>query len=103
MKRDYEQIARQFEEDVLSGRVLVRRFVKNAVLRNVRDKERWSKSGPFTYSISKGARACSFVEQKLFAKGMPGELPPGWVWMLFTLFGWRRRSDGRRRFKKFYL
>lgn len=107
MKRDYEQIAQQYEKDVLSGRILACKLLKKAVQRNVRDKKRWSKTGPFTYSTSEGARACSFIELLHHTKGALAsttiKLEPWQVWIVSTIFGWRRRADNGRRFRRVYI
>lgn len=115
--KDYVAIARQYEEDVLAGRVLACRRVWLACDRNRRDRERAeAHDSGFPYAFDRGAasRICLAAEQLPHIKGpkavVVGKddegravwaaivLEPWQIWVFTTIFGWLR-LDGRRRFR----
>lgn len=105
--RNYFSIARRYEEEVLSGSIPACEFVKDAVRRNRRDLDTYQVSGPFVFNADEGARVCRFIELLTHTKGaLAGQrikLEPWQCWILTTVFGWRRRSDGGRRFRRVYI
>ncbi len=106
-KRDYISIANRYVEDVMSGRLSTCQWVKKAVKRHLRDLERYEKSGAFFFDERQATRVCKFVELLTHTKGsLAGQkirLEPWQVWILTTIFGWRRRSDNGRRFRRVYI
>ena len=61
----------------------------------------------YAFSESEGNRVCKFIELLTHTKGaLAGQkikLEPWQIWILTTIFGWRRRSDGGRRFRRVYI
>ena len=100
--------ARKYEEDVLSGKIPACTYVKQAIRRQRNDLKRWSKAdSPFYFDQAEGNRVCKFVEllphTKGALRGQKIKLEPWQCWVLTTIFGWRRRSDNRRRFGRVYI
>lgn len=114
--KDYIQIAAQYQADVLAGRVPACHWVRQACERNRRDLDRQATAG-FAYRFDPDAarRICSFAEMLPHVKGPKAqivgyddagrplwatiELEPWQCWLLTTIFGWLRVSDGLRRFR----
>ena len=105
--KNYCLTAARYEEDVLAGRILACEYVTQAVQRNRIDRERYKSSGLYVFSESEGNRVCKFIELLTHTKGaLAGQkikLEPWQVWILTTIFGWRRRSDSGRRFRRVYI
>lgn len=105
--KNYCLTAARYEEDVLAGRILACEYVKQAVQRNRIDRERYKSSGLYVFSEPEGNRVCKFIELLTHTKGaLAGQkikLEPWQVWILTTIFGWRRRSDSGRRFRRVYI
>ncbi len=112
----FSDIAAGYAEDVLADRVVVGAWVRKAVRRHMDDLARthfkdppYAAAWPYRYDEAAGARVCGFVQTLPHVKGewaRRGErmLLAGWqVFLLMTLFGWVRKSDGRRRFRECYL
>lgn len=100
--------AKKYEEDVLSGKIPACQFVKQAIRRQRDDLKRWSKKdSPFYFDKEEGNRVCRFIEYLPHTKGalrsQKIKLEPWQCWILTTIFGWRRRSDNRRRFGRVYI
>ena len=105
--RDFCAIAKGYESDILAGKIPACEWVKKAVRRNRDDMSRFGAKGPYEFSDKEAARVCQFVELMVHTKGeLAGQrikLEPWQVWVLTTIFGWRRRSDGGRRFRRVYI
>lgn len=116
--RDYVSLARQYEDDVLSGAVPVCKWTRLAVERNRRDLERADAGDPdfpYEFSEAKARAICRAAEllphikgpkAKIVGKDDDGrplwatiELEPHQCWFLTTLFGWLRRGTELRRFR----
>lgn len=114
----YVHVAAQYEADVLAGRVPACKWVRLACARNLRDLERAVQDEPefpFVYDAPAGARVCYFAEQlphikgpKAKVVGLDDEGQPVWakiqlepwqIWILMSIFGWKRKADGKRRFR----
>lgn len=100
--------ARKYEEDILSGKIPACVYVKQAIRRQRDDLKRWSKKdSPFYFDQAEGNRVCKFIEllphTKGALRGQKIKLEPWQCWILTTIFGWRRRSDNRRRFGRVYI
>lgn len=111
-------LARQYEADVLEGRVPACKWVRLACQRNRRDLERAARHDPdfpYWFHSQAGARVCYAAEQlphikgpKARVEGLDEEgrtvwakirLEPWQAWLLTTIFGWKRLADGMRRFR----
>lgn len=104
---DYEVIAQQYCEDVLSGKIPSCKTVKQAVERQLKDlKRKHGKGFPYIYDSVKGSRVCSFVELLPHIKGplagQPIKLEPWQVFIIMTVFSWVK-EDGSRRFRRSYV
>ena len=106
--RDYVQIARQYADDVTSGKIPACKWVKLAVKRQADDLAKFSKPrSVFVFDEGEARRVCKFIELLTHTKGeLAGtriKLEPWQVFILTTAFGWRRRTDGGRRFRRVYI
>lgn len=95
---------------VLDGRIPACKWVKLACKRQLDDLARsdaGDPSFPFIFDEAKAGRACRFLEQLPHVKGpKKGELFKLELWQCFiitTIFGWLRRSNRQRRFRRGYL
>lgn len=105
---DFCTKAKKYEEDILSGKIPACVYVKQAIRRQRDDLKRWSgKASPFYFDKAEGNRVCKFIEllphTKGALRGQKIKLEPWQCWILTTIFGWRRRSDNRRRFGRVYI
>lgn len=105
--RDYCAIAADYAARVLDGSQLACKSVKLACQRQRDDLKRWKEDGPFVWDPEAASRACRFIELLTHTKGeLAGQrikLEPWQVFILTTAFGWRRREDGGRRFRRVYI
>jgi phage terminase large subunit-like protein len=116
--KDYVALARQYEADVIDGRVVVCKWVRLACRRNVRDRERaeaHDPAFPYWFSDAAAVRICVAAESLPHVKGPkakivgrdeqgrplwnPISLEPWQCWVLTTVFGWLRAEDNLRRFR----
>lgn len=105
--RDYLGIARKYAQNVLSGKILACKWVKLACKRQEEDLKKYAKCGLYEWNETEARRVCQFVELLTHTKGeLAGQricLEPWQVFILSTVFGWRRRADGGRRFRRVYI
>lgn len=105
---DYIGVANRYIADVLKGKIAACKWVAAACKRQQDDLKRWKKKGsPFYFDREKASRVCEFIELLPHIKGpLAGEnitLEPWQVFVLTTIFGWLKRSDGKRRFRRVYI
>lgn len=102
--RDYIAIANKYIDDVLSGKVVACRYVKQACKRQLKDLKR--KRWPYHFDEVKACRVCKFIELLTHIKGpKAGEriiLEPWQIFILTTVFGWLDNA-GIRRFQQVYI
>lgn len=105
--RDFLAIARDYRSSVATGKVKACKWVKLACKRQDDDLKRYARSGSYVWNETEAARICHFIELLTHTKGeLAGQrvvLEPWQVFILTTVFGWRRRSDGGRRFRRVYI
>ena len=106
--KDYVAIATQYVKDVVSGKISACHWVRQACKRQLNDLVRFSQLGsPYYFSDKEASAVCKFVELNVHVKGkLAGErfrLEPWQVFILTTVFGWRRTSDGGRRYRRVYI
>lgn len=105
--RDYVSIARQYASDVCDGVIPACKWVKLACKRQIDDLKKYARTGAYEWSNDEANRVCRFVELLTHTKGeLAGQrihLEPWQVFILSTAFGWRRRNDGGRRFRRVYI
>ena len=102
--------AERYVGDVLSGVVPACKWVRLACKRHRDDlKASKRKDYPYRFDAAKAQRACSFVTKLPHTKGRwAAQREPfilqGWqAFIVCSLFGWLRKRDGLRRFRKAYL
>jgi phage terminase large subunit-like protein len=106
--REYADIARTYCEDVVAGRILSGRLIKLACKRHLNDLARAATdpSWPYRFDAWEGGNVCDFIEKLPHIEGRwktpTITLEPWQIWVLVNVFGWRRRSDGGRRFEQAY-
>lgn len=103
------EAAHQYAEDVVSGRILACRYVHLACQRYLDDLEASEDPEyPYELDIRKGERACKLISllphtKGTWARSAAGiKLEPWQSFGLVNIFGWIRRADGLRRFRKVY-
>lgn len=110
--RDYAGIAEGYARDVVAGRVVACRWVRLACQRHLDDLKRWpgtaeTARGPFYFDPWWADDACDFAELLPHVEGRWAVptlvLEPWQIFILATVFGWRRTRDGLRRFSKAYI
>lgn len=106
--RDYVAIADMYGERVERGEIPACEWVRKAVKRQIEDQKRFSgKSSRFYFDPDEAAKVCKFIELLPHTKGqLAGQkirLEPWQIWILTTVFGWRRTADGGRRFRRVYI
>lgn len=97
--------AEKYISDVSSGRLQVPRYVRLAVKRHIDDlKKSRSKNFPYRFDRKEAERIIEFFEVQRFAENEKSDQPfillPWQSFILYSAYGWRRKSDGHRRFVK---
>jgi len=107
--RDYVALAQQYVQDVLTGRVVACEWVRLACERQVRDVRR-AETDPgcaFRWDDWHASDVCDFVEKLPHVEGEWGTptivLEPWQIFILTTVFGWRQKDTGHRRFNTVYI
>lgn len=100
--------AKQYIDDVMSGKIVTGKYIKLAVQRHLEDIER-SKSPDFPYVFDEKL-AQWYVDRFKFFKhgkgkwrGKPFDLMPWQAFATWVPYGWVRKSDRKRRFSKIYI
>lgn len=107
---DYVKVAEQYARDITSGKIPASKYIKLACQRHLDDLD-WQEDDGFAYRFdAKAAKdVCTFIELMPHTKGkwardrMTLIMEPWQVFMTVCLFGWMRRKDNTRRFRKFIL
>lgn len=110
MKQGYGATAEAYARGVVRGEIPAGRYIVAACRRHLDDLE-WQDDDGFKYRFDAkaGARVCAFIEQlphtkgKWAAKGERLKLEPWQVFFIVCLFGWLRKKDGKRRFRRALL
>lgn len=107
---DHAKAARWYAEGVVSGEIPACKWVRLAADRHFQDlKSSEIAAYPFTFDADKGARVCRFIELLPHTKGKWAsksekiKLQPWQCFLIVTLFGWLKRKNGKRRFRKAYF
>lgn len=107
--RDHIALAAQYIEDVLSGKIEACLLVKAACLRQKNDLVRLSNHPVYVWRPEEGARACRYLERLPHIKGPKANkkelcvLEPWQCFVIVVAFGWRRKDNGARRFRRVYI
>ena len=108
-RSDGQHPALRYIDDVLSGRLLTCKFIRLAVERHVKDLERSESDPDFPYYFDPDAaqrildffQFCNHVEGKW--AGSPIVLEDWQQFMFWVPFGWMRKGEGIRRFRRAYI
>jgi phage terminase large subunit-like protein len=113
-KWPYVATAMQYADDVLCGKVPACKWVKLAVMRQLRDLTK-SKTKQYLYSFDpeRASLPCEFIECMPHTEGEWAtprgkrsnliKLEPWQCFCICVLYGWVRKSNGRRRFRESYI
>lgn len=97
----------QYIDDILTGKIKACRKLKLAVKRHVKDLEKSKKSFPFYFDDKKAQQAIMFFCLQVHTKGkLAGQYlhPAPWQqFILAVMYGWRRKDNNKRRFRRVYL
>ena len=108
--KDYSAIAERYCRDVISGEIPACKWVKLACQRHLDDLD-WQSDEGFRYRYDRGRahKACAFIELMPHTKGKWAAdrqhivLEPWQAFMTCALFGWMRKHDNTRRYRRFFL
>jgi phage terminase large subunit-like protein len=106
--RDYAGIAAKYARDIVAKRVVACKWVRLAAERHLRDLKhsKANKAWGYEFVAWHAADVCDFAEKLPHIEGKWATptitLEPWQIFGLAVVFGWRRRSDGGRRFSKVY-
>lgn len=106
----HKAIAHQYIDDVLSGKIVACKLVIAACERHLRDLDRQrTDEFPYYFDEREADDVCQFFPLALrHSKGRnfadnPFELQPWQIFINWVLFGWKRISDGTRRFRRAHV
>jgi len=107
---DYVAVAEKYARDITSGKILASKYIKLACRRHLDDLD-WQSEDAFAYRFddASAVKACKFIELMPHTKGKWAQerqtlvMQPWQVFMTVCLFGWMRRKDNKRRFRRFLL
>lgn len=110
MKSSYSATAEAYARDVVAGRIPAGKYIRLACQRHL-DELAWQDDAQFAFRFDpkKGARVCKFIESLPHTKGKWAakrellKLEPWQVFFVMAAFGWLRKKDGLRRFRKVLL
>ena len=110
MGRNYKAIALKYAKDVISGKVVACKWIKLACQRHLDDLD-WQDDDKykFRFDVGAGVLVCQFVELMPHTKGKWAAnkqtliMEPWQVFMTMCFFGWKRKRDNTRRFRKLFL
>lgn len=107
--RDFVAVANQYIDDVLTGKVPACLYVRNACQRQRDDLVRLADHPIFYFDRDAAQRVCIFIERMPHVKGPKASaneditLEPWQCFVLTTVFGWKRKDTGGRRFRRSYV
>ena len=97
----------EYIDDVLSGRITTCRMVRLAVKRHQDDLRKSGGSFPYLFDDPHARNAIDFFREQVHTKGALARQklrPEPWQqWVIAMLYGWRRKDNGKRRFRRVYL
>ena len=101
--------AERYARDVVKGRRIACELTRLACQRHIDDLERSKGKWPYRFDMAKAERICKFAELLPHTKGRWAAASQSGIkleaWQCFALailFGWVRKKDGYRRFRKAY-
>lgn len=107
---NFAEIATNYAERVVSGEVLAGKFTILACKRHLKDLKKSAKPGfKFYFDPPAVERVCRFMELLPHVKGKWArdrskiKLEPWQIFILASIFGWKKKSNGLRRFREAYI
>lgn len=89
----------KYVDDVLSGKIIAGKKIKQACQRFKHDLERSKNDDfPFYYDEKMANKACSFVQMLPLTNGGKFHLAEYQEWIVSELYGWRVKETGERRY-----
>jgi len=104
---EYRDIVKRYCDGVMDGKVITGRLVKLAVQRHLEDLEQAGKRG-YYFDAALATKSIEFFPMCLRHtkgrwRGKVFDPTPSQAFILWNIFGWRRRDNDCRRFGKAYL
>lgn len=102
-------VAHKYARDVVKGRIVACKWIRLACERHLKDLRRRSADFPYRFDAKKADRAVRWIELlphtkgKWAARGLRLKLEPWEVFFVACVFGWLRKADGLRRYRKALL
>lgn len=98
----------QYALDVVAGKLIAGPPVRGACQRHLNDLDRAKSQWPYYYDEQAARDAIAFFEEILCLnsgdyEGRPFLLIPWQAFIVGSLFGWKRKADGYRRFRVAYI
>lgn len=101
--------ANRYIDDVVAGRIPACKYVRQACQRQRDDLQRFKDDQLYYFDEEKASRVCRFIERLPHIKGPKANarelivLEPWQCFILTTIFGWRRKDTGGRRYRRVYV
>ncbi len=96
--------AEKYAQDVISGKIVSCKWTRLACERHFKDKKKSAGKWKYKFDRATAQRVCEFAEKMPHIKGKwEGELIKLEPWQCFIfcmIFGWVRKDNGKRRFRK---
>lgn len=107
---NYAEVAEQYARDVTEGTIPASKWIKLACQKHLDDLD-WQDDDDFRYRFDDAAanKACAFIELMPHTKGKWAaqkqtlKLEPWQTFFVCVAFGWLRRKDNKRRFRRVLL
>jgi phage terminase large subunit-like protein len=106
----YADVAEQYARQVIAGEVPAGGWVRKAARRHLDDRAReLDPDYPYTFKPKSGGKVCRFIEKLPHTKGQWAaqhellKLQPWQCFLVVVLFGWLKKSNGKRRFRSAYF
>ncbi len=98
--------AERWIDGVMNGTIIAGRLTRLAVERHLHDLEQADERGWY-FDRASAEHALSFIETLRVPKGRyakePFILHPSQAFVVYSIFGWKNKRDGTRRFRKAYV
>jgi len=108
--RDYAAIALEYAKEAVADKKREKfcKWVRLAAKRHLEDLKQFSKvTSPYYFDAWHANDVCDFIEKLPHVEGQwetkTLTLVPAQIFILASVFGWRRRTDQRRRFTQAYV
>jgi phage terminase large subunit-like protein len=109
MANRHVTLANKYARDVVAKKFPAGKYVRQACARHLDDLKRAeTKSYPFIFDPESAERACAFMELLPHTKGKWARmqelivLAPWQCFIIASVYGWKRRKSGMRRFRELY-